>query len=216
MRSVLFRRWLSLSGALALLSIASCAGTSASTLRVALRPIETEHALGPGQGFVLLDMQLSHDVPRLWVAPTSDSGRKFSIEDLPQGNSLKLIAVEAGDYRFRRVEIMGYPRRGKMVPFEVDLNDENPFLEFTVHEGEVNYPGRLIVFRDGFRLMSFTMNRSGQIAEKLLDEADWLLLEHPASYTGRRRDNFLNYYSTRLKRLRAEASAESGGDDAKP
>lgn len=202
-RTVL-RRSLPLAASLLFAALLACAAPSATLRRVVARPLQSEQVLRPGQGFVVLHLELSHDVPRLDVVPTDDAGRRFHLEDLPEGITLWLIAVDAGEYRFDGVEIMGYQRRGKLVPYEADLNEENPFLGFTVHEGEVNYPGRLVITRRGLRLSSFTMNRSGEVAQILRDEADWLLLRHRTSYTGRRRDNFLDYYSTRLQNRRIE------------
>ena len=198
------RRFLPLAASLLFATLLACASPSATPRRVVPRPLQYEQVLRPGQGFVVLHLELSHDVPRLDVVPTGDAGRRFHLVDLPRGTTLWAIAVDAGDYRFDGVEIMGYQRRGKLVPYEANLNEENPFLGFTVHEGEVNYPGLLVITRQGRRLGSFTMNRSGEVAQTLRDDADWLLLRHRTSYTGRRRDNFLDYYSTRLQNRRIE------------
>lgn len=186
---------------LVIATVAGCAGIEPIE---PIRPVDMERPLEllPGEGFALLEIDSNTPVRRLVLGYEGQTRGRFEILDLAPGRQTLLFRIPAGTYRWHRIETPGVMYRGRDHPFWWDLDPEVDHWRFEVEPGKANYPGILVLLRNDRWLTTFTLNRSGELAQRLLRSAEWLLLDQPIVYTGRRRDDFLEHYSTRLSRKR--------------
>lgn len=178
----------------------------------AVLPLETPASIEPDQGFLLVDVDANAAIHRVAFQPADRSWPRFFLENLPKGRSTRLIRVPAGEYRWGRVEIMGYTYYKRERPYIWEIDSSEDQWRFEVVAGTVSYPGVLVLSRQKRWLTSFTLNRSGEMAERLLRDGDWLLTQQPVVYTGRRRDDFLEYYSGKIADRRDENPSQEAQD----
>jgi len=185
-----------------------------------LLPLDEPVELAPGEGLLLFEMETNEVMPELTMSSIDGGYTTLVIRDLQPGRRTHIMRVPAGRYAWRRLEIMGYEVGGKMYPYFLDLDRDDEDFHFDVKEGVANYPGLLVVSRKDRWITRFTINRSGQLARRVVDESRWMIEQYPLHYTGRRRDDFLEYYSERWthKHLRGPALSLNqkpvGGEDA--
>jgi hypothetical protein len=126
--------------------------------------------------------------------------------DVPPGEHLVLLAIDAGRYRWSRVAFPGPD--GELL---LDLRRSEPWT-FRVEAGRISYPGQL-VFRGAellwseHRLEARSINRSSMVFQRLQRLYPDLVGRHSIRYTGRRRDDFLERYTDVLG---ARAGATTG------
>lgn len=194
-----------LSRSLPLLVLALASSVACRTLEARPIPLEQPALLEPGHGFLLVEIEVNNRVLELSLDRVEGGSERILFGDLPKGRRTMLLQVQAGEYRWNRVELPGQVYRGREYPYVWSFDHDRQHFRFRVEAGKVNYPGILVLSQKGRWLSMFTLNRSGQLAERLLESADWLLLRYPVVYTGRRRDDFLAYYSGRLQQSRVRS-----------
>lgn len=179
------------------------------------RPTDATGQLDGDMGFLLLEVEANARIHRLGVESRDSPGSRFYVDKLQKGRHTYLLKVPAGRYAWHRVEILGYGQRGNERPFVWELDDQTEHLRFEIFAGKLNYPGLLVLERDRSLLYSFTLNRSGELAALMNEKASWLMSTIPSVYTGRRRDDFLEFYSSKLaERARTEPRPHSSSGDA--
>ncbi len=154
--------------------------------------------LEEGNGILIAEIETNSPIHRLAIESVERSGRRFYLQTLPAKRQYQVLQLPRGRYRWGKIEILESVQGMRVRPIRWDSSDDREDLEFDVHAGKVNYPGILVLSRKNFWLTSFTLNRSGELAQKLLNGPKWLLREYPVVSSGRRRDDFLEYYSSRI------------------
>ncbi len=182
-----------------ILSLLGCI-TGPNSLRsrdVSLLPLSEPVDLLPGEGLLVFELTTNEVMPELTMASLDGRNPPLILRDLQPGRHTHLIRVPAGRYAWHRIEIMGYEYRRQMRPYTLELDLDNELLHFDVKEGVASYPGLLRATRKDRWITYYTLNRSGQLAERIIDKSRWLIERYPLRYTGRRRDDFLEFYSKR-------------------
>ena len=199
--------------ALLLLVLAAANSVACRTLEARPIPLEQPALLEPGHGFLLVEIDANNRILELSLDRVEGGSERILFGALSKGRRTMLLQVPEGEYRWNRVELPGQVYRGRDYPYywNFDHDHDRDHFRFRVDAGKVNYPGVLVLVQDGRWLTSYTLNRSGELAERLHDAAEWLLLRHPVVYTGRRRDDFLSHYTERLQRKRIEAIRSDQG-----
>jgi hypothetical protein len=165
-----------------------------------------------GYGILIAEVESNTLINRLGIEPVEGGGRRFFLESLPRGRRYQVLQLPAGRYRWERLEVLQRPNDRRTRSIRWDLSDDREDLEFDVYAGKVNYPGILVLTRKHVWMTSFTINRSGELARQLLSGPKWLLTDYPVVYSGRRRDDFLEYYSRRVAEQAPERSENAGSD----
>jgi hypothetical protein len=146
--------------------------------------------LRPGEGLLVLDLDTDVRISRLACSGVT------AAYDVPPGEHLVLLAIDAGSYRWNWVTF------GLDGVLRLDFRRKEPW-SFRVEAGRISYPGQL-VFRGAallwtaHRLEARNINRSAMAFERLRKLYPELLARHPIRYTGRRRDDFLERYTETL------------------
>ena len=169
------------------------------------RPIlpGADPGLRPGEGLLVLDL-----VTDVRISSLACSG-VLAAHDLPPGEHLVLLAIDAGSYRWNRVAF-----RGPGGVLLLDFRRTEPW-SFRVEAGRISYPGQL-VFRGAkllwtaHRMEARNINRSAMVFQRLRRLYPELLARYPIRYTGRRRDDFLERYTATLGAGRSAASRGAG------
>jgi hypothetical protein len=184
-----------------------------------LRPLDDPIDLKANEGILIVETESNELVHRL-TARSPDPATLVRIDQIPKGRHRHLLVVPAGSYRWQSIELPGKDYRGRSRPWAWNLDPESNHWSFDVQAGVINYPGIIVVNReDLYYLTAFTMNRSGQLAATLKANDSWLLTKYPMNYSGRVRDDFLEFYSTRVAESRARTHPETGflaDDEANP
>lgn len=183
----------------ALLVVSGCARWTVGELRRLDQTIE----LREGQGILVVETESNDRIHRLTIESTDGRGGRFELRGIGTDRRLGLLVIPAGDYRWSQIELPGVDYRGRHYPYVWALGEEEGHWRFSVRPGAINYPGLLVLNRQGKGwLAAFTMNRSGQLVEQLRSRAPALLFEYPLTYSGRMRDDFLEYYSEKFAERR--------------
>lgn len=189
-----------------LLMLVLLASSSGCVTAITVEPIPLDHPvpLAEGEGFLLVEVDSDSPVHTLVIDSADGRSLRVRLSELAKGRRTLLVRAPAGRYRWSRVEIMGYTYRSRRYPFFWDFDPEEDRWQFDVEAGKTNYPGALALRSKqvGARnrwLSAFTLNRSGEMAARLVGRSGgWLISRHPATYTGAWRDDFLEFYSSRL------------------
>jgi len=167
---------------------ALCIALGCTTARPILPGVDP--GLRPGEGLLVLD--LDSDVR---ISSLACSG-VLAAHDLPPGEHLVLLAIDAGSYRWNRV---AFGLDGMLL---LDFRRTEPW-SFRVEAGRISYPGQL-VFRGAGRLWTErrlearNINRSAMVFQRLRKLYPELLARYSIRYTGRHRDDFLERYTAAL------------------
>ena len=173
-----------------------------------LKSIDTMISLDPGDGVLVLETVSNTKMHRL-VIESINRNHKINLRDLPKGRRTHLITLPDGDYRWAVVELPGETYRRRHYPYIWELDRDHPHWRFTVTAGFVNYPGTLFLTRFGKNTLSaYTLNRSGEFAARLHEHGRWMIGAFGLTYSGRIRDDFLNFYTERLIDKAREADTE--------
>jgi hypothetical protein len=173
-----------------------------------LRPLDEPIELKADEGVLIIETE-SNELIRRLTDRSDDPATLIRIDQIPKGRHRHLLVVPAGDYRWRSIELTGVQVRRRHYPYIWDLDSDSDHWSFSVRAGVTNYPGLIYVRREKeIYLTSFTMNRSGQLAAQLQSNDSWLLTKYPMRYSGRVRDDFLEFYSSRVA---AKVTAHSKG-----
>lgn len=156
-------------------------------------------SLDPGQGILVVEVDASEPVLRLLIESHERFASSVTLENLAAGRRAKLLVLPAGRYRWREVDMKGDVKiNGRTYPvtWRIDAADEH--WQFDVRAGAVNYPGLVYLHRvDRLGLRMYTLNRSAQLVQTIRESRDALLVEHPIVYSGRGRDDFLEFYASK-------------------
>lgn len=152
----------------------------------------------------MVDVDASETVLRLMIEPTGRFSSSVSLTNLAGGRRARLLVLPAGTYRWSEIDMTGnltVNRRPYPMTWIADAHDEH--WRFEVRPGVVNYPGMLVLSRvevTGLRM--YTLNRSAQLVQTIREIGGGLLADRPIVYTGRGRDDFLEFYASRIRSVR--------------
>ena len=182
----------------ALLLLAGCAGSVPPKLIELDQPI----ALQPEEGVLVVEIDAQEPVLRVLIEPVGRFASSVTLANLSAGRHAHLLVLPAGRYRWREFDLKGtvvvngrpYPKTWRMEP-------DDPHWQFDVRAGAINYPG-LVYLERLYQsvLRTYTMNRSAQLVQTIGARRRALLTDFPLVYTGRGRDEFLEFYSSKLAR----------------
>jgi len=176
---------------------ALCAALGCTTARPVLPGANP--TLPEGEGFLVLDLVTDVQIARL------ECSGVIAAHDIPPGEHLVLLAIDAGAYRWNRVSFSGPD--GEL---RLELGRDGPW-KFRVEPGRISYPGNL-VFRGAellwtaHRLEARSLNRSSMAFHRLEKLYPELLGRYPILYTGHHRDDFLERYAAALGAARRTAA----------
>lgn len=158
-------------------------------------------------GILVIEHEASEQVQRLEIKPTGRSGSMVNLRGLPPGRHVQIIVLPAGSYRWSEIDMKGNVTvNGREYPMTWRIARSDSEMRFSVRAGVVNYPGVLVLKRvSGNMMQIFTINRSAQFIEALRTRGRELLDNRVVVYSGRGRDDFLEYYTTQLSRARNDA-----------
>lgn len=172
-----------------------CAPSQTLSLRELDRPVE----LAAGEGILVVEVDASEPVLRLLIESQERFVPSVSLENLPAGRRAKLLVLPAGRYRWREVDMKGSVTvngRPRPVTWRIDAADDH--WAFEVRAGAINYPGLVYLERvHHLGLRMYTLNRSAQLILTIRGARGALLAEHPIVYSGRGRDDFLEYFASK-------------------
>ena len=182
-----------------------------------LLPLSQKIALEPNQGILVVEVEASEAVSRVAIEPTDQLAPTITLKDFAAGRYAKLLVLPAGSYRWSEVAMdMNMTLNGRPMIAAWRLAASEDHWRFVVHAGVVNYPGLLVLDRiDGSHLRMYTLNRSAQLLESIRGEGMGLLEDHPIVYSGRGRDDFLEFYTSKAaskiktKQVQVEPSTPS-------
>ncbi|WP_133500726.1 alpha/beta hydrolase family protein [Cognatilysobacter terrigena] len=157
--------------------------------------------LKPDEGLLVLAVDSDIDLEAVRFEREKSMWNGGSFRNLKKGYTLRLFAVPAGRYAWKRVvgQSFGY------FTISFDLSNQ-PDYAFEVKPGRVNYVGDLVFRSTG----AFTAQL--RLANRSLVAMDWLESTHPAiaadpslafAYTGRYPDPFPDFY----RQIRGTATA---------
>lgn len=170
-------RWIALSCCLAL---SAALASAAQARELATGPLPT---LAPGQGFLVVQVDTDTPVLSLHLNRRGSLLGGEKIDGLDRGRSLRLLAVDAGDYQWTRIEAERTLPMGRLVNADqlgrllgsdrFDVADLATSAPFRVEAGRLNYPGDLhLRFRAG--MIELTMpNRGEQAMRQLAQRHRW-------------------------------------------
>ena len=178
-----------------------------------LHPLDQKLPLEPEQGILVVEVEASETVLRLLIEPASRLSGSVSLTNLAAGRRAKLLVLPAGTYRWTEIDLQGYITvNDRTYPMTWVTDDDDAHWQFEVRPGVVNYPGLLVLSRVGPRgLRMYTLNRSAQLVQTLREAGSGLLTERPIVYSGRGRDDFLEFYAAQI---REEGSPKQVEDEA--
>jgi len=196
---------------IALWALSGCAADRLPALHDLKDPI----TLRPDEGILVVEVDSNRALTRLGIEALGRLRTRTFISDLAAGRRAKLLVLPAGRYRWSRVEMQGVTYGRRHYPATWILENEEPHWEFEVAAGVVNYPGVLVLVRNGDdTLRAYTLNRSGQLVETLAEQESGLMSAFPIVYSGRGRDDFLEFYSKRIANGGGPASGKESPVDA--
>ncbi len=178
--------------------LVGCATSAPQKLFDLDQPITLE----PGQGILVVEIDASEPVLRLLIEPHGRFASSVTLENLAAGRRAKLLVLPAGRYRWREVDLKGdVTLNGRTYPVTWRIEPADEHWQFEVRAGAVNYPGLVYLQRvNRLGLRMYTLNRSAQLVQTIRASRDALLAEHPIVYSGRGRDDFLEYYASKSGR----------------
>lgn len=178
-----------------------------------LHGLDKAITLEPEQGILVVEVDASETVMRLLIEPTGRLSSSVSLTNLAEGRRARLLVLPAGTYRWREIDMAGNVTiNGRAYPMTWVADSDEEHWQFEVRAGIVNYPGVLVLTRVGSRgLRMYTLNRSAQLVQTIREAGGTLLADRPIVYSGRGRDDFLEFYASRMRsdRARERAADES-------
>ncbi len=140
-------------------------------------------SLAPGQGYLVVLVDTDSPVLSLQLNRRGSLLGDEKIDRLDRGRSLRVLALDAGDYQWTRIEaertvaagqVIATDPRGRPLGSErYDVADLDTAAPFRIEAGRLNYPGDLhLRFRDG--MIQLTMpNRGEQAMRQLAQRHGW-------------------------------------------
>lgn len=178
-----------------------------------LRPSEYAFDLSEDEGILVVETDSNTPIHQLVFEHDGRSGRDVHLRQIEKGRRINFLVLSAGRYRWSRIELLGSTFRGVHYPYVWELDDESDHWRFSVEPGVINYPGVIVVDSERVGWLSaYTENRSGRFVEYLWQDADFLLDDFRLVYSGRVRDDFLEFYSSRLAQQREDRHRDPGNE----
>jgi len=172
-----------------LLALLSALGCAQARLITADRPL----ALKSNQGILVVHVDSDYLIRRLNLNTGITAAR-----DLPKGEYVALIVVNAGSYRWTTIEV---PIGSTEFYYRFRMH-RNSNWSFKVEAGRINYPGQVIVKGSGTlywsddSLQAWTMNRSSLALERIRATYPNLLAQYPLVNGRNERDDFLEHFQS--------------------
>jgi hypothetical protein len=196
--------------------IASCAISGCATIR----PIGPGDAfeLGPDEGALVVHVRTNAPLSSL----DFDAGQAAS--DLPEGEHLLVLGVDAGRYRWTEVTVgeatfkveewrnASFSHRSTQpVTFRLSEGD----MGFSVVAGRINYVGMMLLERTAiWRLFALPIDRTASALAQLGERFPDALGRYPIVYSGHARHVFLDRYLAERNLTRESGSGDSPTLDA--
>ncbi len=167
--------------------------TSVRLLEIEETSLDSEGlpVLAPGHGILVVHVHTDVPIAKLQIS------RWTALSDLQRGEHLRLLAVDAGRYRWSGIVVSaGEGDVQFLAPY-------GEFSEFRVEPGRINYPGELAFSgvtgkkSVGIRPIVFR-NRSGLMLRTIKERFPELVERYPPVYTGQKSDGYLEYYAEML------------------
>lgn len=190
------------------LTIAGCSTSSPPILLALDQTIRLE----PDQGILIVEVDASEAVQRLVLQPTDRFASTIDLEDLAPGRRARLLVLPGGLYRWSEIDMKGGEAvDGRQYPTTWRIDSTDDHWHFSVRPGVVNYPGMLVLERVGpVHMRMYTLNRSAQLIESVGGQGGRLVSDYPIAYSGRGRDDFLEFYASKLASERMKKRTQDG------